>query len=99
MSEACLYIVATPIGNLEDITLRALRILGEVAVIAAEDTRHSRQVLAHHGIERPLIALHEHNEEAQAPRLVQRIRAGESVALVSDAGTPLLSDPAMHNTL
>jgi len=93
MSEACLYIVATPIGNLEDITLRALRILGEVAVIAAEDTRHSRQLLAHHGIERPLVALHEHNEEAQAPRLVQRIRAGESVALVSDAGTPLLSDP------
>lgn len=93
MSEACLYIVATPIGNLEDITLRALRILGEVDVIAAEDTRHSRQLLAHHGIERPLVALHEHNEEAQAPRLVQRIRAGESVALVSDAGTPLLSDP------
>lgn len=93
MSEACLYIVATPIGNLEDITLRALRILGEVAVIAAEDTRHSRQLLAHHGIERPLLALHEHNEEAQAPRLVQRIRAGESVALVTDAGTPLLSDP------
>ncbi len=93
MSEACLYIVATPIGNLEDITLRALRVLGEVDVIAAEDTRHSRQLLAHHGIERPLVALHEHNEEAQAPRLVQRIRAGESVALVSDAGTPLLSDP------
>ncbi len=93
MSEACLYFVATPIGNLEDITLRALRVLGEVDVIAAEDTRHSRQLLAHHGIERPLVALHEHNEEAQAPRLVQRIRAGESVALVSDAGTPLLSDP------
>jgi 16S rRNA (cytidine1402-2'-O)-methyltransferase len=93
MTPAALYIVATPIGNLEDISLRALRVLGEVDVVAAEDTRHSRQLLAHHGLQRPLVALHEHNEEAEAPRLVGRLQAGESVALISDAGTPLLSDP------
>jgi 16S rRNA (cytidine1402-2'-O)-methyltransferase len=88
-----LYVVATPIGNLEDISLRALRVLGEVEVIAAEDTRHSRALLARHGLERPLQALHEHNENQQAPRLVERMREGASVALISDAGTPLLSDP------
>ena len=93
MSNACLYIVATPIGNLEDITLRALRVLGEADVVAAEDTRHSRRLLAHHGIDRPLLALHEHNEEQQAGRLVERLRGGETVALISDAGTPLVSDP------
>jgi len=93
MSNACLYIVATPIGNLEDITLRALRVLAEADVVAAEDTRHSRRLLAHHGLDRPLLALHEHNEEQQAGRLVERLRGGETVALISDAGTPLVSDP------
>lgn len=93
MPEASLYIVATPLGNLEDISLRALRVLSEVDVVAAEDTRHSRGMLAHHGIEKKLLALHEHNEEKQAPGLIRRIQAGESVALISDAGTPLLSDP------
>ena len=93
MSSAVLHIVATPIGNMEDITLRALRVLSEVDVIAAEDTRHTRALLSHHGIERPLLALHEHNEEKAAHSLIQRLEAGRSVALVSDAGTPLLSDP------
>ena len=93
MPAASLYIVATPLGNLEDITLRALRILSQADVVAAEDTRHSRCLLAHHGIECRLVALHEHNEEKQAARLVERLLAGESVALISDAGTPLLSDP------
>ena len=88
-----LYVVATPIGNLEDISLRALRVLAEAAVVAAEDTRHSRALLARHGLEQPLLALHEHNEERESRRLVERLCAGESVALVSDAGTPLLSDP------
>ena len=88
-----LHVVATPIGNLDDITLRALRVLAEADVIAAEDTRHSRALLARHGLDRPLLALHEHNEEQQAPRLLERLQRGESVALVSDAGTPLLSDP------
>ena len=93
MPIAPLYVVATPIGNLEDITLRALKVLASATVIAAEDTRRSRVLLAHHGIDRPLIALHEHNEENQAPRLVERLLADEPVALISDAGTPLLSDP------
>jgi 16S rRNA (cytidine1402-2'-O)-methyltransferase len=88
-----LYVVATPIGNLEDISQRALRVLAEADVVAAEDTRHSRALLARHGVDRPLLALHEHNEEQQARRLVERLCAGESVALISDAGTPLLSDP------
>ncbi len=92
-STGCLYVVATPIGNLDDITLRGLRVLSEAGVIAAEDTRHSRALLARHGLDRRLVALHEHNEEQQAPRLVERMQQGETVALVSDAGTPLLSDP------
>jgi 16S rRNA (cytidine1402-2'-O)-methyltransferase len=92
-STGCLHVVATPIGNLDDITLRALRVLAEADVIAAEDTRHSRALLARHGLDRPLLALHEHNEEQQAPRLLERLQYGETVALVSDAGTPLLSDP------
>lgn len=96
MPAASLYVVATPLGNLEDITLRALRILSEVEVIAAEDTRHSRGLLSHHGIEGRLQALHEHNEEREAPRLVARLLAGESIALISDAGTPLLSDPGFR---
>ncbi len=88
-----LYIVATPIGNLEDITERACRVLAEVDVIAAEDTRHSGRLLQHLGIQRPMIALHEHNERDRADALLRRIEAGESAALVTDAGTPLISDP------
>lgn len=88
-----LFVVATPIGNLDDITLRALRVLSEVDLVAAEDTRHSRGLLSHHGLQRPLTALHEHNEEQQSQRLLERLRRGESVALIADAGTPLLSDP------
>lgn len=88
-----LFVVATPIGNLEDLTLRGRRILGEVDLIAAEDTRRTSRLLAHCGITKPLVSLHEHNERREAPRLVERMRAGESVALVSDAGTPAISDP------
>ncbi len=88
-----LYLIATPIGNLEDISLRALRILREVDVVAAEDTRHTRKLLAHHGIPARLVSLHEHNERARTPELVARLQAGERIALVSDAGTPGLSDP------
>jgi 16S rRNA (cytidine1402-2'-O)-methyltransferase len=88
-----LYIVATPIGNLEDITLRALRLLKEVDVIAAEDTRHTQKLLSHFEIRTPLTSYHEHNERTKAPALVERLRRGESIALVSDAGTPAISDP------
>ena len=88
-----LYVVATPIGNLEDITLRALRVLREVDVIAAEDTRRTRKLLARYEIHTPLTSYHEGNERAKAETLVQRLEAGESVALVSDAGTPTISDP------
>lgn len=95
-SNAELFIVATPIGNLGDFTQRAIETLSQVDLIAAEDTRHSRTLLASHGIDRPLLALHEHNEEAVAPRLVERLLAGESIALISDAGTPLLSDPGFR---
>jgi 16S rRNA (cytidine1402-2'-O)-methyltransferase len=93
MTDARLYVVATPIGNLEDITLRALDVLSTVDVIAAEDTRRSRILMARHGLDKPLLSLQEHNEEQKAPRLVERLQQGESIALVSDAGTPLLSDP------
>ncbi|OGQ73230.1 MAG: 16S rRNA (cytidine(1402)-2'-O)-methyltransferase, partial [Deltaproteobacteria bacterium RIFCSPLOWO2_12_FULL_60_16] len=88
-----LYIVATPIGNLEDITLRALRVLKEVDLIAAEDTRHTRTLLDRYGIGRPVTSYHEHNEKTKARALVERLKRGQSIALVSDAGTPLLSDP------
>lgn len=88
-----LYIVATPIGNLEDLTFRALRILKEADLIAAEDTRHSRKLLDHYGIKTPLTSYYEHNEKSKAPKLVERMQSGERVALISDAGTPLLSDP------
>jgi 16S rRNA (cytidine1402-2'-O)-methyltransferase len=88
-----LFVVATPIGNLEDLTFRALRTLKEVDLIAAEDTRRTSRLLAHYGVSKPLVSLHEHNEHREAPRLVARIAAGESVALVSDAGTPAISDP------
>jgi 16S rRNA (cytidine1402-2'-O)-methyltransferase len=90
-----LYLVATPIGNLEDITLRALRILREATVIAAEDTRHTRKLLARHRIAGRLLSLHEHNERTRTPALLRRLLGGDSVALVSDAGTPGLSDPGM----
>lgn len=88
-----LHVVATPIGNLGDLSPRALDVLRSVAAVCAEDTRHTRQLLAHFGIEQSLVALHEHNEAALAERVVARLRAGESLALVSDAGTPLVSDP------
>jgi 16S rRNA (cytidine1402-2'-O)-methyltransferase len=88
-----LYVVATPIGNLADLSARAREVLGSVAAICAEDTRHTRQLLAAFGLERPLLALHDHNEAEQAWKLVERMRAGDSLALVSDAGTPLVSDP------
>lgn len=91
-----LYVVATPIGNLADITLRALRVLGEVDVIAAEDTRHTRKLLTHHGISRPLVSYHAHNKQRQAPRLLAQLREGDSIALVTDAGTPGISDPGYY---
>lgn len=93
---ATLYVVATPIGNLGDLSPRAQETLRAVAAICAEDTRHTRQLLAHFGIDTPLLALHEHNEKALAERLVARLAAGESLALVSDAGTPLISDPGFR---
>lgn len=90
---ATLFVVATPIGNLEDMTYRAVRVLGEVALIAAEDTRHARKLLAHYGIDRPLLSLHEHNESQRIESLLDRLEGGADVALISDAGTPLISDP------
>lgn len=91
-----LYVVATPIGNLEDISARALRVLSEVALIAAEDTRHSARLMQHFGISTPLAACHEHNERDEGDRFIKRLLAGEDVALISDAGTPLISDPGYH---
>lgn len=88
-----LFVVATPIGNMSDITLRALDVLQNVDIIAAEDTRHTQKLLSRHGIDTPSLSLHEHNEDQVAPRLVKKLLAGQSIALVSDAGTPLLSDP------
>ena len=93
MAAGILYVVATPIGNLADLSARAIETLRGVDAICAEDTRHSRPLLAHHRIERPLIALHEHNESEIAGKLVARLLGGESLALISDAGTPLVSDP------
>lgn len=91
-----LFVVATPIGNLGDLSPRALETLKTVAAICAEDTRHTRQLLAHFGVDKPLVALHEHNEGDAAGPLVARLVAGESLALVSDAGTPLVSDPGFR---
>jgi len=88
-----LFLVATPIGNLEDISLRALRVLREADLIAAEDTRHTAKLLHHYDIRRPMSSLHEHNEQEKVPALVGRLRGGARIALVTDAGTPAVSDP------
>jgi 16S rRNA (cytidine1402-2'-O)-methyltransferase len=88
-----LYLVSTPIGNLEDITLRAIRILKEVDVIACEDTRHTQKLLTHYDIHKHLVSYHEHNENSRAPELVSEMKAGANIALVTDAGTPIVSDP------
>ncbi|MEY9330517.1 16S rRNA (cytidine1402-2'-O)-methyltransferase [Pseudomonas protegens] len=91
-----LYVVATPIGNLDDISARALKLLREVSLIAAEDTRHSQRLMQHFGISTPLAACHEHNERDEGSRFITRLLAGDNVALISDAGTPLISDPGYH---
>ncbi len=91
-----MYVVATPLGNLADLSPRACAQLAAVAVIAAEDTRHSRPLLTHYGIRTPLLTLHEHNEAAQTTRLIERLKRGEDVALISDAGTPAISDPGQR---
>ncbi|MEW6126775.1 MAG: 16S rRNA (cytidine(1402)-2'-O)-methyltransferase [Acidobacteriota bacterium] len=91
-----LYVIATPIGNLEDITMRALRLLGEVDLIACEDTRHTRKLLTHYHIQTPSISYHEHNERERTAEILQKLKSGMRVALVSDAGTPLVSDPGFR---
>ncbi|OOF44132.1 16S rRNA (cytidine(1402)-2'-O)-methyltransferase [Rodentibacter rarus] len=91
-----LYIVATPIGNLKDITQRALDTFSQVDLIAAEDTRHSGLLLSHYGIKKPFFALHDHNEQEKAAVLVEKLKQGKHIALISDAGTPLISDPGFH---
>ncbi|MDH3311438.1 MAG: 16S rRNA (cytidine(1402)-2'-O)-methyltransferase, partial [Gammaproteobacteria bacterium] len=96
LMQGTLYIVATPIGNLEDMAPRGLRILSEVDLIAAEDTRHSGKLLRHFGIHTRTEAIHEHNESSQVPKLVEFLKAGKSIAFVTDAGTPLVSDPGFH---
>lgn len=93
MTTGTLYLVATPIGNLEDLTYRARRILAEVDRIACEDTRHTRHLLTHYGITTPTVSFHEHNEAARIPEVLQRLQRGENIAVVSDAGTPAVSDP------
>jgi len=91
--EACLYIVATPIGNLGDITLRAVETLKKADLIAAEDTRHSQRLMNHLGVSARLLSLHEHNEREKSQAIIDKVKEGQSIALVSDAGTPLISDP------
>ena len=91
-----LFIVSTPIGNLSDMTYRAVETLKSVAVIACEDTRHSRKLLDHYGVSKPLVSLHEHNEAGRTEELIGRLKGGESVAVISDAGTPLVSDPGFR---
>ena len=95
ISTGTLYVVATPIGNLDDISPRACRVLESVDLIAAEDTRRTRGLLSKFGVKTPTISCHDHNEARQTPRILERLQRGESVALVSDAGTPLLSDPGL----
>ncbi|HEY8586171.1 MAG TPA: 16S rRNA (cytidine(1402)-2'-O)-methyltransferase [Rhodanobacter sp.] len=96
VQSGCLWVVATPIGHRDDLSARAIETLRAVAVIAAEDTRHSRPLLVHHNIYTPLIALHDHNERDAVDAIVRRLGAGDSVALISDAGTPLISDPGFR---
>ncbi len=96
IQSGCLWVVATPIGHRDDISARALQVLAQADLIAAEDTRHSRPLLQHYRIDTPLLALHDYNEQDQAEKLVARLLAGESVALISDAGTPLISDPGFR---
>ncbi len=91
-----LYLIATPIGNLEDITVRALRLLGEVDLIACEDTRHTAKLLHHYGINKPTLSYHQHNEASRAGELLDRLERGADIALVTDAGTPLVSDPGLR---
>lgn len=91
-----LYVVATPIGNLSDLSARAIEILGGVDGVVAEDTRHSRKLLQHYALQAPMTALHEHNERDLAPKLVQRLLQGQALAIISDAGTPLISDPGFN---
>lgn len=98
-NESALYIVATPIGNLADITHRAVDVLRTVSIIAAEDTRHSAKLLAHLGIQTPMLSYHDHSGSAQVERILSRLERGESVALISDAGTPLISDPGYRLVL
>ncbi|MGY3040004.1 16S rRNA (cytidine1402-2'-O)-methyltransferase [Rhodanobacter sp. TND4EL1] len=96
VQSGCLWVVATPIGHRDDLSARAIATLRDVAVIAAEDTRHSRPLLIHHNIDTPLIALHEHNERDAVDAIVRRMQGGDAVALISDAGTPLISDPGFR---
>lgn len=95
-SAGTLYIVSTPIGNLEDVTLRALRVLKEVDLIAAEDTRRTKQLLTHYGIHKPLVSYHEHNRKMREESLIEKLHGGMNIALVTDAGTPGISDPGEH---
>ena len=96
MTTAALYVVSTPIGNLDDLSPRAVETLKKVDLIAAEDTRHSGRLMQHFAIATPMLAVHDHNERARAQRLVQKLAQGQSIALISDAGTPLISDPGYH---
>ena len=96
ITAGALYVVATPIGHLEDMSPRAVEVLRGVTLIAAEDTRHSAPLLRHFDVATPMIALHDHNERQQSEKLIERLRAGDAIALISDAGTPLLSDPGYH---